>query len=255
MEVIPTAYADDINIIVIHKAKTVTSRCKTVLGEIARCTQDWLDEQGMSISAEKSKIVRLTGTPALCDTRIQNNIITNCTCLKIPGITYSKGKLFSKHITDLLAKESSYLGILKANSKRSYKAKWRILETLILPKILFLAEIWYPHINRAQRQKLASLSLALAATLINAPPTIPRSPAHILAKLIPLTIRAEQLYRQAQISANRITIGDTSYAVEEKTRQFPLFHPASIPRPITGVKIRRQEQLSKLTKADSHTLH
>ena len=157
-----TAFADDISIVC--WANNIPSLISTIKESIVTIS-DWCKSVKLSLNDKKTNILYLfkSHKPRIF---INDNIISPADSLKILGVSFknhrNKDKLdFSPHIKNTCLKMSRITNILFkfiANTWGiNYKKRINLYKGMLRPIILYGHQIWEPHINKKQWQKLNSI--------------------------------------------------------------------------------------------------
>src|SRR5699024_5957401 len=109
--------------------------------------------------------------------------------LKILGVSFGdhgrKNKLnFKPHVLDVITRATRIKASLFVLAKKSWginsKKRLVLYKTIILPMMLYAAEIWFPHLDASSKKKLDSLQYCFLKHAIQAFNTVSSNITHVM---------------------------------------------------------------------------
>ena len=173
------SYADDVTVAVScpdisRDVSTLSSRLSDAFGPV----EDWAEANRMSIAPDKSSVTLFTPWSSQVSAgpsiQVRGSPVPTERKPKILGVTFDPMFTFTPHITDIAARASSRLQVLKALAGTSWgQDKETILLTykaIIKPILTYAAPIWFPatcrsNIGKLQRIQNQALRIATGSLL------------------------------------------------------------------------------------------
>jgi len=194
------AYADDITLLVSgNTRKSIVNTTEEAL----RIISEWGQRRGLSFSKEKSIMIPLKGgltpgfTVAFGQDRIKSTLET-----KYLGLQLGANLDFGGHAMKLLDSSTDTFSRLKAVRK----SKWGVssclalilYRTVYIPRITYGADIWYPSITKAARNKLVSAQRRVLLAITAGYKTVSTRALQVVAGTPPIQLQIEMSIRIQQ---------------------------------------------------------
>ena len=260
IQVVPTAYADDVNILIIKEEKTNNEEILKALKCIAENIQCWLDDCEMEIAVDKSALINLKGGTSLKNTiQIQNSWINEATTIKTLGLTYTLSKPDINGVTNVNMNEqfeevkSKLIRLAKkisSRAKTTFAIKKKIYDCLIHPTWSYLVEFWGPCLSNTQNRTLEVIFRRIILAIVNGPPSTPSCAIYPLSGIPPIKLEIKRMCNLDRASKKGVKIGNKIRCIESNEDPIYHFHPAEIPKPIYGGKYFTEKETERMEPSD-----
>lgn len=190
------SYADDIVLTIASKRNDeyIFKKADEYLMLIA----DKLKERGLELSGEKTKVMVTEKKFEERQVTILGKEILTVEHLKLLGINFSADNTSSKHIQEINNKVDEWLrrqkGLLNPHSGLSYDLRKKAINSILIPKITYGAEVWWENLRRADKRMLRSMARKAAAATTAAPKEAGYISTTTLARSTPANMQCQLKY-------------------------------------------------------------
>ncbi|CAG9138628.1 unnamed protein product [Plutella xylostella] len=243
------AFADDILIIA---AANGTGELERITNEALEAVSEWGKRAKMKFAAHKTQAMVVTRRlkyelPQLRLNGVEISLSGEVTVL---GLTIDRNLNFLSHLNKVCGKAMARFQMVSRAARATWGLNANILRLLYIaiiePTVLYAACVWAPIARcRYARTVLDRVTRAFAIRISKAHRTTSLTSAVLLARVFPLDLRAEEVYKLYEVKRGKPFIGLPGRQPELRESTFSLPHPAR--RAILPFEtIASEEELSKI---------
>ncbi|CAG9135416.1 unnamed protein product [Plutella xylostella] len=243
------AFADDILIIA---AANGTGELERITNEALEAVSEWGKRAKMKFAAHKTQAMVVTRRLKydLPQMRLNGVEISLSGEVTVLGLTIDRNLNFLSHLNKVCGKAMARFQMVSRAARATWGLNADILRLLYIaiiePTVLYAACVWAPIARcRYARTVLDRVTRAFAIRISKAHRTTSLTSAVLLARVFPLDLRAEEVYKLYEVKRGKPFIGLPGRQPELRESTFSLPHPAR--RAILPFEtIASEEELSKI---------